>query len=61
MLANYRECQVLRSNFRCLGLIVLKFPKPSDCTLGIGEFWSLTHDEAVHIMDVPADEAKAGG
>ncbi len=28
------------------------------CTWGMGEFWSLTHDERVHIMDVLADEAK---
>ena len=28
------------------------------CTWGMGEFWSLTRDERVHIMDVLADEAK---
>ena len=30
------------------------------CTWGMGEFWSLTHDERKHIMDVLADEAKDG-
>ena len=30
------------------------------CTWGMGEFWSLTHDERTQIMDVLADEAKDG-
>ena len=27
------------------------------CTWGMGEFWSLTHDERTHVYDVVADEA----
>ena len=27
------------------------------CTWGMGEFWSLTHDERVRVMDIVADEA----
>ena len=27
------------------------------CTWGMGEFWSLTHDERVRVMDILADEA----
>ncbi len=30
------------------------------CTWGMGEFWSLTHDERTHIMDTLADEARDG-
>ena len=30
------------------------------CTWGMGEFWSLTHDERVRVMDALADEAKDG-
>ncbi len=30
------------------------------CTWGMGEFWSLTHDERTQIMDVLADEARDG-
>ena len=32
--------------------------KGAGCTWGMGEFWSLTRDERVHIMDVLSDEAK---
>ena len=32
--------------------------KGAGCTWGMGEFWSLTHDERVRVMDVLADEAK---
>jgi len=28
------------------------------CTWGMGEFWSLTHDERVRVMDILADESK---
>ncbi len=28
------------------------------CTWGMGEFWSLTHDERLQVMDIVADEAK---
>ena len=28
------------------------------CTWGMGEFWSLTHNERVQVMDILADEAK---
>ncbi len=28
------------------------------CAWGMGEFWSLTHDERVRVMDILADEAK---
>ena len=34
--------------------------KGAGCTWGMGEFWSLTHDERTHIMDVLADEARDG-
>ena len=32
--------------------------KGAGCTWGMGEFWSLTHEERVQVMDVLADEAK---
>ena len=32
--------------------------KGAGCTWGMGEFWSLTHDERVRVMDILADEAK---
>ena len=31
--------------------------KGAGCTWGMGEFWSLTHDERVRVMDILADEA----
>jgi len=31
--------------------------KGGGCTWGMGEFWSLTHDERIRIMDILADEA----
>ena len=31
--------------------------KGAGCTWGMGEFWSLTHDERVRIMDILAEEA----
>ena len=31
--------------------------KGAGCTWGMGEFWSLTHEERVHVMDILADEA----
>ena len=33
--------------------------KGAGCTWGMGEFWSLTHDERVHIMDILAEEANS--
>ena len=32
--------------------------KGAGCTWGMGEFWSLTHDERVRVMDILADEAR---
>ncbi len=32
--------------------------KGAGCTWGMGEFWSLTHDERVRVMDILADESK---
>jgi hypothetical protein len=32
--------------------------KGAGCTWGMGEFWSLTHDERVNVMDIVADESK---
>ena len=31
--------------------------KGAGCTWGMGEFWSLTHDERVRVMDILADES----
>ena len=33
--------------------------KGAGCTWGMGEFWSLTHDERVRIMDILAEEANS--
>ena len=32
--------------------------KGAGCTWGMGEFWSLTHDKRVNVMDIVADESK---
>ena len=33
--------------------------KGAGCTWGMGEFWSLTHDERVRVMDILAEEANS--
>jgi len=45
----------LRQNIRHIRALGVR---GAGCTWGIGEFWSLTHDERLRIYDVVADEAR---
>ena len=51
---NKLDEQGMRENIRFVRQLGTK---GAGCTWGMGEFWSLTHDERLRVMDIVADEA----